>query len=170
MRPILESYDIIKGVPQNVVITMHQKPDGDAMGSTLALMHFLKTFGHNVQVVSPTNWADFLDWMPGLGDVIDFEKTNNVGLQLVANANLIFCLDFNVLSRTKKMTECLQNSTAIKLLIDHHREPQTEVFTYGVSDANKSSTCEMVYDFIVDGGFADRINTPIATCIYTGIE
>ena len=82
---------------------MHQKPDGDAMGSTLGLYHFLVQFGHEVKVISPTNWADFINWMPGVKDVIDYDKNNGVANELLGAADWVFCLDFNALSRTKNM-------------------------------------------------------------------
>lgn len=155
--------------PKKVVVTMHQKPDGDAMGSTLGLYHFLVQFGHRVRVVSPTNWATFLDWMPGCHDVLDFEKQTNEAEQLVLEAQLIFCLDFNTMSRTKSMESCLLNAPATKILIDHHQQPQLPVFSYGISDTSKSSTAEMIYDFICLTGFQDKINDAIAQCLYAGV-
>jgi phosphoesterase RecJ-like protein len=155
--------------PKKVVITTHQKPDGDAMGSTLGLYHLLTALNHTVQVISPTNWASFLNWMPGAEHVLDYEK--NVGKcdECIETADWIFCLDFNTLSRTKSMEPSLMASKAERILIDHHREPQTEVFAYGVSDIKKSSTAEMVYDFIIGAGYGDLIDTNIAECIYTGV-
>jgi phosphoesterase RecJ-like protein len=155
--------------PKKVVITTHQKPDGDAMGSTLGLYHLLTALNHTVQVISPTNWASFLNWMPGAEHVLDYEK--NVGKcdECIETADWIFCLDFNTLSRTKSMEPSLMASKAERILIDHHREPQTEVFAYGVSDIKKSSTAEMVYDFIIGAGYGDIIDTNIAECIYTGV-
>ena len=123
---------------------MHQKPDGDAMGSALGLYHFLKALGHDVQVISPTNWAGFLNWMPGVDTVIDYEAKQHLATELVNNAGVIFCLDFNVLHRTKHMEQVLTNAKCTKILIDHHQQPQVEAFTYGTSDTSKSSTCEMV--------------------------
>lgn len=148
---------------------MHQKPDADAMGSTLALAHFLKQFGHTVTVISPTNWASFLSWMPGTKEVLDFEAPNDKAAKAIAAAEWIFCLDFNTLSRTKRMEEKLAAASAERILIDHHREPQTEVFTYGISDTGKSSTAEMVFDFIVDSGHEDKITKEVAECIYAGV-
>jgi phosphoesterase RecJ-like protein len=155
--------------PKKIVITMHQKPDGDAMGSTLGLFHFLIQFGHEVKVISPTNWASFLNWMPACSGVLDFEKDSSKSNEFIHNADWIFCLDFNTLSRTKKMEPELVNSKAIKLLIDHHQQPQVEKFAYGVSDTTKSSTAEMVYDFIIASGFGDKINDEIAQCLYAGV-
>lgn len=155
--------------PAKVVITMHQKPDGDAMGSTLGLYHFLIALGHEATVISPTNWADFLDWMPGIDTVIDFEKQKEKSLSLISQAHMIFCLDFNVLHRTKHMEQPLLAAQCTKILIDHHEQPQEEAFTFGVSNTAKSSTCEMVYDFIVGSGHQDKLNLSVAECLYTGV-
>ncbi len=148
---------------------MHQKPDGDAMGSTLGLYHFLTQFGHQVTVISPTNWASFLNWMPGCKQVMDYERDTDKSNALIATADWIFCLDFNTMGRTKRMEEPLLKAVAEKILIDHHQQPQTEVFAYGVSDTSKSSTAEMVYDFIIGSGHAEKINTETAQCIYAGV-
>lgn len=156
-------------VEKKIIITMHQKPDGDAMGSTLGLYHFLIQFGHDVTVISPTNWASFLNWMPGCDKVLDYERTTEKSNELIKNADWLFCLDFNTLSRTKRMEEPLAAASGQRILIDHHQQPQTEVFAFGASNTTKSSTSEMVYDFIAASGFADKINTDIAECIYAGI-
>jgi phosphoesterase RecJ-like protein len=155
--------------PKNVVITTHQKPDGDAMGSSLGLFHFLKQLGHSVTVISPTNWADFLDWMPSTKLVLDYERQTEEANELIDKADWIFCLDFNTLSRTKRMEEKLANATGIRILVDHHQEPQIEKFAYGVSSTNKSSTCEMVYDLIMDSGNEAFINESVAECLYSGV-
>ena len=168
MQPIQDIFPLLSQ-PKKVVITTHQKPDADAMGSSLALYNFLKGFGHTVTVVSPTNWATFLNWMPGCKTVLDFESPNDKSNIAIAEADWIFCLDFNTLSRTKRMEEKLMTAKAEKILIDHHREPQTEVFAYGISDTGKSSTAEMIYDFIVDSGNEDKITPEIAECVYAGV-
>ncbi|BAV08100.1 DHH family phosphoesterase [Filimonas lacunae] len=155
--------------PHKAVITMHQKPDGDAMGSTLGLYHFLKALGHEVVIISPTNWASFLNWMPDCNKVIDYEANKEKSATIVNNADWLFCLDFNVLHRTKNMEQLLTQAKCVKILIDHHQQPQEEAFNYGVSDTAKSSTCEMVYDFIAASGYADKLDVTIATCLYTGI-
>jgi bifunctional oligoribonuclease and PAP phosphatase NrnA len=155
--------------PAKVVITMHQKPDGDAMGSTLGLYHFLISLGHEATVISPTNWADFLDWMPGIDQVVNFEQNKEKSLALIEQAHHIYCLDFNILHRTKHMEKPLLAANCTKILIDHHEQPQEEAFTYGISNTAKSSTCEMVYDFIVESGHANLLNATIAECLYTGV-
>lgn len=148
---------------------MHQKPDGDAMGSTLGLYHFLNKLGHSCTVISPTNWATFLDWMPGCDKVLDYESQTSKSDTIINEADWIFCLDFNILSRTKRMEEKLKSAKGDRILVDHHREPQTEVFTYGISDIYKSSTAEMVYDFIINSGNGDLIDTEIGECLYAGV-
>src|SRR6476661_5639968 len=154
---------------KKIIITMHQKPDGDAMGSTLGLYHFLIQFGPEVTVISPTNWASFLNWMLASKQVMDYERDTDKSNRLLETADWIFCLDFNTLGRTKRMEEKLLHAKGEKILIDHHQQPQTEVFAYGVSDTFKSSTAEMVYDFIKGSGHADKLNLPVAECLYAGV-
>ena len=168
MQPIQSFYTQL-GSPKNIIITSHQKPDGDAMGSSLGLLHFLKLLGHTVTYISPTNWADFLEWMPGCKDVINYEKNKEQCRELVNGADIVFCLDFNILHRVKHFEPVIRHSKAIKVLIDHHELPETEAFDYGISLTTKSSTCEMVFDFIVDSGHDQLINLDIATCLYTGV-
>ena len=168
MQAIEQFYPILNQ-PFKAVITAHQKPDGDAMGSTLGLYHFLKQLGHEVTVISPTNWAQFLDWMPGVDQVIDFEANKNEASEIVAAADYVFCLDFNILHRTKHLEPIIRDSKALKILIDHHQQPDTPSFAYGISDVKMSSTCEMIYDFIVQSGHSNLINIDIATCLYTGL-
>ena len=167
MQRIEEFYPYLS-TPQNIVITCHQKPDGDAMGSSLGLFHFLTKLGHTVTVIAPTNWAGFLNWLPGCDAVIDFESQKPKALAILEQANTIFCLDFNVLHRTKHLEPVLLASKATKILIDHHEQPQVAAFQYGISNTQKSSTCEMVYDFIVGSPFAAQLDKNMATCLYTG--
>jgi len=168
MQAIEQFYPMLNQ-PFKAVITAHQKPDGDAMGSTLGLYHFLKQLGHEVTVISPTNWAPFLDWMPGVDQVIDFDANKKEASQIVADADYVFCLDFNILHRTKHLEPIIRDSKALKILIDHHQQPDTPSFAYGISDVKMSSTCEMIYDFIVQSGHSNLINLDIAACLYTGL-
>jgi phosphoesterase RecJ-like protein len=168
MKPVSELFSLLEQ-PKNVVITFHQKPDADAMGSALALYHFLNQFGHTVTVVSPTNWAGFLSWMPGCKKVLDYEMQTAKATSALDKAEWLFCLDFNTLERTKKMADKLSSLVCTKILIDHHQEPQVDNFDYGISDVNKSSTAEMVYDFIIESGHADKINENVAECLYAGV-
>jgi phosphoesterase RecJ-like protein len=168
MRPVSEIFPLL-GEPKNVVITFHQKPDADAMGSGLGLYNFLVRFGHTVEVISPTNWAAFLNWMPGAKKVIDFEMQNAKALEALHRADWLFCLDFNVLSRTRNMEPVINGLDCVKILIDHHQQPQTEAFDFGISDTSKSSTAEMVFDFIIASGQSDRISKEVAECLYAGV-
>ena len=148
---------------------MHQKPDADAMGSALGLYHFLVSFNHEVTVISPTNWARWLNWMPGCKEVVDFEYSKEKADQILQQADWVFCLDFNTLSRTKNLAPRLDHFPGTRILIDHHQQPEVDKFAYGVSNTAKSSTCEMVYDFIVESGNVQRINVDIAQCLYAGV-
>jgi phosphoesterase RecJ-like protein len=148
---------------------MHQKPDADAMGSSLGLYHFLKKLGHTPTVISPTNWAEWLKWMPGCPGVIDYEYSTAQAGAVLDQAEWVFCLDFNNMARTRSMAMRLRKLKSVRILIDHHQQPETECFAYGVSDVEKSSTSEMVYDFIVSSGHAGVIDVDIAACLYAGV-
>lgn len=168
MKPIQDIYPLL-ATPKQVVITTHQKPDADAMGSSLALKHFLLQFGHTVTVISPTNWAGWVNWMPGTKEVMDYEMDRAKAQAVLDKAEWLFCLDFNIFSRTKNLAEPLNLMSCVKILIDHHQEPDEASFDYGASNTTKSSTCEMVYDFIIGSGYADKINNAIAECLYAGV-
>jgi phosphoesterase RecJ-like protein len=168
MKSIQEFYPLLS-TPRQVVITTHQKPDADAMGSSLALRHFLVQLGHTVTIISPTNWADWVNWMPGVDKVLDYEKNKQAAEIILDNAEWLFCLDFNIFHRTKTMTEKLKQLSCIKILIDHHQEPDIDSFDYGISNTAKSSTCEIVYDLIIDSGNGEKITEEISECIYAGL-
>ena len=146
MKPIEEIKPLLES-PKKVVVTMHQKPDADAMGSSLAMYHYLLQKGHQVTVISPTNFPDFLKWMPGADTVIDFESSMDRAIQALEGIDLLFCLDFNALYRTKNLAPHLEKLDCTKILIDHHLEPQPS-FDYGVSDTKASSTAQLVYETI----------------------
>lgn len=168
MKPISSIFPLLTE-PKKIAITFHQKPDADAMGSGLGLYNFLIQFGHIVTVISPTNWAGFLSWMPAAKKVLDFEMQNEKALKALEEAEWLFCLDFNVLNRTKNMEPVIADLKCTKILIDHHQQPQTEFFDYGISDTEKSSTAEMVFDFIINGGHVEKINTEVSECLYAGV-
>ncbi|WP_298411559.1 DHH family phosphoesterase [Hydrotalea sp.] len=167
MKAIEAFYPLLRA-PKKIIITTHQKPDGDAMGSSLGLYHFLIKLRHDVTVISPTNWADFLDWLPGADKVIDFEAKKDTAIAFIQSAEILFCLDFNVLHRTKHLEKYIDAATGVKVLIDHHEQPQIAAFQFGISNTGKSSTCEMVYDFIMQSEQPELLDTTIATCLYTG--
>jgi bifunctional oligoribonuclease and PAP phosphatase NrnA len=135
------------GVPSKIAIIMHKSPDGDALGSSLAMKHYLEKLGHTVTVLSPNAYPDFLKWMPGNKSVIDFEKTPTVANQAIAKADIIVFLDFNSLKRIGGVDKTVNKSKAFRLVIDHHPEPESfaDIIFH---DSGASSTAELVYDFI----------------------
>lgn len=154
--------------PQKIVITTHQRPDGDAMGSSLGLLHFLKKENHEVNFISPTDYPDFLKWMPGNETVIIFENQVAKSTQLIEQATVIFCLDFNKIQRLDELGKLIEASAAKKILIDHHLDADDFV-TYEFCDVKASSTCELVYLFIMQMEGQLFIDSKIATCLYAGI-
>jgi len=155
--------------PKKIVIIPHRNPDGDAMGSTLGLSHFLAAQGHTTTVMTPNEFPDFLAWMAGAEAVKIFERERDLCMRLLEEAELIFTLDFNTLSRTgDQMEEALRKMTAPFVMIDHHQKPDTYA-AVTFSDTSYGSTCEMVYHFITGLDKKNYINTTIASCLYTGI-
>ena len=153
---------------ENIVIVPHKGPDGDAIGSTLGLMHFLKDKGHKATVIAPNDYPHFLKWLPGNDEVIIFEAEKERSDKLIAEAEMVFTLDFNDLSRSGLMYDSLVASEAVFVMIDHHQEP-ADYAHYTYSDSEMSSTCEMVYRFIDKLRASKKITPEIATCLYTGI-
>ncbi len=167
MRPIQDAFPLLQ-TPKKIFITTHHKPDGDAIGSMLGLYHYLTLKGHTVTPVSPGEVPEFLMWMPGTDIMLNYEEQPTASLEALAEADLIFCLDFNDYSRTKHLTDHLAAATQPKILIDHHLFPKP-VWDYGMSIPEKSSTCEMVYDFINLCGDNKLITKEMAECLYTGV-
>ncbi len=153
---------------RNIVIVPHKNPDGDAIGSTLGLWHYLKSKGHKVNIISPNDYPKFLKWMPNNGLILNFEKDGELGKKLIREASVIFTLDFNHLGRIGQMQPFLESASATFIMIDHHQEPSDYAqITY--SDVSMSSTCEMVYNFIELLGDIDGLTTETANCLYAGI-
>jgi phosphoesterase RecJ-like protein len=155
--------------PKKIVITTHHKPDGDAMGSSLGLFNYLVQLGHQVKVITPTDYPDYLHWMPGNDEVIIYTDNLNKSASLIAEAEIIFCLDFNALSRINEMGELVRQSSAVKILIDHHLEPE-DFDDYRLWDIKACATAQLVYKFIAEElGHKEWVNKDVATCLYTGI-
>ena len=156
-------------VKKKIVITTHQKPDADALGSSLGLANILKKKGHEVLVISPTDYPDFLKWMKGNDEVLVYnEKINAQVNESIDSADLVFCLDFNTLSRIDPLGEMVRASKARKMLIDHHLEPE-QFADFSRWSTEAAATCELVYELIVDMGWVDDIDNDIANCLYSGI-
>ncbi|MBS1615307.1 MAG: DHH family phosphoesterase [Bacteroidetes bacterium] len=166
MKPIAEALPLFQQ-PKRIAIITHYKPDGDAIGSTLALVHFLRLQGHQVSAITPNDAPEFLLFLPGTEWLINAEAEPKKASESLETAEIIFCLDFNDPARVQSMQPALEQAKGIKLLLDHHMFPKP-VFDYGESNPAKSSTCEMVYDFINTSGCNSCINLDIAQCLYTG--
>ena len=110
--------------PKKIVIIPHRNPDGDALGSTLALKHFLVNKGHEAFVISPNDYPNFLKFLPGESEILKYSSTPKEVRNKIRNAELIFTLDFNSLSRAQDLTEIIQNSSGKKIMIDHHEAPE----------------------------------------------
>jgi bifunctional oligoribonuclease and PAP phosphatase NrnA len=155
--------------PQNICITSHQNPDADALGSSLALSHYLRAKGHTTNIISSTPYPQNLAWMAGSKEIhILYNHNKNDIQQIIDASSIFFCLDFNIHTRTKDLSPFLQAYTKTKVLIDHHMEPDTAFFDYGISQPELSSTCEMIYNFICEANDAHLISKDIADCIYAG--
>ncbi|MCH2194931.1 bifunctional oligoribonuclease/PAP phosphatase NrnA [Kordia sp.] len=154
--------------PKNIVIIPHKNPDGDAIGSTLALWHYLKKGQHNAVIIAPNDYPNFLKWMPGEDEIVKFDSNRQHAQMLLDAANVIFTLDFNDLGRIGEMEPVVAATEATFVMIDHHQQP-SDYATYMYSDTSMSSTCEMVYNFISFLGDENSITDEMATCMYTGI-
>lgn len=158
----------ILGEPTNILITTHYNPDGDAIGSSLALYLYLKNKGHEVNVLIPNDVPQFLQWMPGLDEAIIYYHNSKKGDRLLAEAPLIFCLDYNSFSRVNLFQKQLESANGIKILIDHHPEPENQ-FDYSLSVIPVSSTAELIYDFISSLGDNPLITTEIGINLFVGM-
>ena len=153
---------------KNIVIIPHTNPDGDAIGSALALMHLLNSIDHNSTVISPNKAPYFLKWSPGFENIIYFDSDKNSCLKLIENADLIFTLDFNDLDRIGEMSKYVDSSNAKIILIDHHLNPK-DYADLVFSDIEIGSTCELLFELIIELGHEKNIDSNIASCLYLGM-
>jgi bifunctional oligoribonuclease and PAP phosphatase NrnA len=168
----MENLHLLKGLletPQKVAILTHRNPDGDAIGSSLALLHFLHKLGHECMVICPSEYPNFLDWMLGLERVIIYDVDPDQTQEVIDAAQLYFCLDFNALDRIDKVGEMMMAyPDKPKVLIDHHLEPEGFAdFTLSVTSV--SSTSELIFDFIHLLGWEEHLDHLVGDCIFTGI-
>ena len=151
-----------------IVIVSHVSPDGDAIGSSLGLYHFLMSQDKTVHVIVPNAFPDFLKWMPGAKDVIQYNRYKEFADKLIQEADVICCLDFNVLSRIDEMEEAVRTSPGRKMLVDHHLAPG-DFARIVISHPDISSTSELVFRLICQLGNFSDISKEGAECIYTGM-
>lgn len=153
---------------KNIVIVPHRNPDGDAIGSTTALLGYLNQLGHNSTIISPNEFPTFLKWIPLSDDILIYEHQQEQANQLIHNADMIFILDQNAFHRAGDMESILSTTQTTYVMIDHHQQPDDFAqFTY--SDTSMSSTCEMVYHFIDTMEHANMITPDMAASMYTGL-
>ncbi len=156
--------------PRKIAITTHHKPDADALGSSLALAIYLRKKGHNVEVVTPSDYPNFLNWMSGEKTVKAFDpkKPSEHLKAIFLEADLIFCLDFNSLGRINDLGDWIKESTATRIMIDHHLQPD-DFADYKLWDTKAAATAELIFDFITLLGDHSMIDVPIAECLYAGL-
>ncbi len=155
--------------PRDILITSHRNPDGDAIGSSLGLYHYLANNGHTVRVAFPSEYPSIFAWMPASDRIFIHDIEASTVDKYVDQADLIFCLDYNDLNRIDKMGERIaRQKDTLKVMIDHHLYPENFA-DFMLSDTDASSTCELIYDFIELLGDEKQVNQSIGECLYTGI-
>lgn len=167
----MENFEELKGllaVPKDIVLTTHRNPDGDAVGSMLGMYHYLNQHGHTVRMIAPSEYPEFLAWLPDADRILIYDLEPERGREWIERADLLFALDYNDLDRVDKMGEVISEVDARKVLVDHHLLPGAFP-DYSLWDVDASSTCELVFDFIALMGDKRRINHRIGDCLFTGI-
>lgn len=165
----LSAFKAFLSQSRKIVILTHFKPDADALGSSLGLAGYLKKKGHKVNVITPSDYPDFLNWMPGNSEVLVFqkEKPKNAAT-LISQSEMVFCLDFSSLKRINELGEMVEKATAKKVLIDHHLEPENFA-DFEQWDVKAASTAELVFKLIRDLGDEELVDASIANCLYAGL-
>ena len=151
---------------QHVVLLTHQSPDGDAMGSSLAMYHYIKSLGKEAHMIVPNAFPEFLAWMPGADSVLLYDSQKAQADSYLEKADLVICTDFNAPSRIGALGDKMLTLACPKLMIDHHLHP-SDFADFIVSEPEASSTCELVYEVL--STLNSQLSTPIATCLYTGL-
>jgi bifunctional oligoribonuclease and PAP phosphatase NrnA len=155
--------------PGRMVIVTHFKPDADALGSSLGLAGYLKKKGHTVNVITPSDYPDFLTWMPGNSEVLVFQKERSKNAEALINqSDIIFCLDFSSLKRINDLGQMVEQSKAKKVLIDHHLDPE-KFADFEQWDDRAASTAELVYRLIMEMDDDRLLDKDIANCLYAGL-
>ncbi|MDW7690490.1 DHH family phosphoesterase [Flammeovirgaceae bacterium SG7u.111] len=167
----MDNFEALKELldqPRKIVIFPHRKPDADALGASLALAAFLNKKGHEATVISPTDYPDFLNWLPGNECVLVYEGNNTKAENLISESDVLFCLDFSSLDRIDNLGPIVAKSTATKVLIDHHLGKE-DFADFELWNPKSAATAELVFDFINLFGDSNAIDLPMAQCIYAGI-
>lgn len=154
--------------PKSIIVTSHVNPDGDAIGSALGLAMALKKMAHTVKVIVPNDYPSFLKWLPGSENLIIAEQNPEDAKALINAAEVVFHLDYNAMNRAAQLAPLFEASAAVKVLIDHHRQPESWP-NYIYSDTAMSSTCQMVYEWLDMNNWLHLLDLDIAQCLYTGL-
>ena len=173
ISPIIDEHSIerlralINGV-QRIAITCHRSPDGDALGSTLALCHVLRRLGKDATVVTPDMAPKSLEFIPGVRELVVFTKHEARARHVLSEAQLLFCLDFNSMKRIDRLAELVEPLNVRRVLIDHHLEPD-DGFDLLISHPEASSTCELVFRVLMQMGLLRMMDRHAASCLYVGL-
>lgn len=161
---------MLSGGVKRCAVVSHTNPDGDAIGSSLAWAHVLRVLGHEATCLVPNKYPYFLDWMPGIGDVVINKETPEKAAEIVRQADIIFCLDFNRVDRLESLSDVIEsNVDAKKVLIDHHLDPPADYYDLLFSDTKSCSTSYLVYKIAEQIAGLDSIDLPSAQGLYVGI-
>lgn len=168
-RSVISHLQSLLSTPKRILITMHQRPDGDAMGSALALANVCKALKHEVTVISPTHYPNFLHWMPGTKSMVVAENQSPAWLENVLKKHeLLFCMDFAEYHRLGPIASAVAASNISKIIIDHH--PNTSNFgMINICNPKEAATAAILYRLLLEMGFEHLINHKVATCLYVGI-
>ena len=167
---MIENVDSFKKIitdNDSFIITTHRGPDGDAMGSSMAMYNLLVNLKKDVKVIIPNSYPNFLSWLPNIKNVINHEENNSDTTNIFSEVDVIIMLDFNDLSRIQNLDSYVSNSKAKKILIDHHQDPDLSICDLSFCDTTYSSTCELLYMILNQAKF--KLTKDIADCLYTGI-
>ena len=168
----MQDIDLLKAKlnsPGKIVITTHFKPDADALGSSLGMANYLLKKGHQVQVITPSEYPAFIHWMKGNDDVLVYTKEDEAKCQsLIYEADIIITLDFSVLSRINELGEMVRSAKGFKVNVDHHLNPE-DFADFRLWSTAAAATCELCYELIVALGDESLMDKDIAECLYAGI-
>jgi phosphoesterase RecJ-like protein len=166
-RECMKLRSLIDGA-ETIVVCCHTNPDGDAIGSLLGWSNVLQTLGKQPLMVVPDQYPDYLQWMPNTEKIVRYDKRQEYVNTVLKIADVVFCLDFNTLSRTEGMAEALAGSPAPKVLIDHHLDPDVDA-VLSLSQPKMSSTCELVFRIVWQMGLFEQLGKHFAGPIYCGM-
>jgi len=164
----IEQFSRVIDSGKKIAIVPHVNPDGDAVGSCIGMQRILTNMGKDAQVIIPNDFPDFLSWMKGCDEVVDFEKKPELASQIIDQADTLCVLDFNDVSRTEDMSKCLSAFEGKTIMIDHHPNPQTKCDVM-ISYPEVSSTCELLFRVAHGAGYLKYIDKDAAGAIFTGM-